>query len=81
MERLRLVKLGRLERGKNRKDVYVTTEANIRQEHPWGQRFAPNAARSLPRDRSSAANAAASQSSNADEGTSLAIVSKKIPLL
>lgn len=33
MERLRLVKLGRMERGKNRKDVYVTTEANIRQEH------------------------------------------------
>ena len=33
MERLQLVKLGRVERGKNRKDVYVTTEANIRQEH------------------------------------------------
>ena len=33
MERLQLVKLGRMERGKNRKDVYVTTEANIRQEH------------------------------------------------
>ena len=33
MERLKLVKLGRMERGKNRKDVYVTTEANIRQEH------------------------------------------------
>ena len=33
MERLHLVKLGRMERGGNRKDVYVTTEANIRQEH------------------------------------------------
>lgn len=33
MERLKLVKLGRMERGKNHKDVYVTTEANIRQEH------------------------------------------------
>ena len=33
MERLKLVKLGRMERGKNRKDVYVTTEANIRQEY------------------------------------------------
>ncbi len=33
MERLKLVKLGRMERCKNRKDVYVTTEANIRQEH------------------------------------------------
>ena len=33
MERLKLVKLGRMGRGKNRKDVYVTTEANIRQEH------------------------------------------------
>ena len=33
MERLKLVKLGRMERGKNHKDVYVTTEANIRQEY------------------------------------------------
>lgn len=33
IERFQLVKLGRMERGKNRKDVYVTTEANIRQEH------------------------------------------------
>ena len=33
MERLKLVKLGRMERGKNRKDVYVTTEENILQEH------------------------------------------------
>ena len=33
MERLKLVKLGRMGRGKNRKDVYVTTEANIRQEY------------------------------------------------
>jgi len=33
MDRLKLVKLGRMERGKNRKDVYVTTEANIRQEY------------------------------------------------
>ena len=32
MERLKLVKLGRMERG-SRKEVYVTTEANIRQEH------------------------------------------------